>query len=258
MIVSRWKSIVLAKIRASRFSFALWLFFLLLVGAVSFYDYPGFHFWADGGWRGWLMVCAVDAVMGPLLFFVVFWPGKARHLMVFDVVVLMTIQFSAMIWGLHNVLKEHPVADCYTINGFQSLTSEPYRLSGLHVQRLATLSNLRPPMVYVRLPTRQELPDLIAHINRGVPAAAQWKYLEPLSAPDCILNQERYQRAVQGWLKGFGLDVWHQWQTHHSGTQPGQWRYGFFAGRYRSVLLVFTRSDKFAGYVMLPGELPHL
>ncbi len=256
--MSRWTSILLAKVRASRFSFVLWVFFLLVVGAVSFYDYPGFHFWADGGWRGWLMVCAVDAVMGPLLFFVVFWPGKARHLMIFDITILVTIQFSVMVWGLHSVLKEHPVADCYTLNGFQSLTAEPYRLSGLDLKRLGQLSVERPPIVYVRLPTRQELPDLIAHINRGIPAAAQWKYLEPLTAADCILNRERYQKAVQGWLLGDGSDIWHQWLGHHADTTPAQWRFGFFAGRYRSVLLIFDRSDQFAGYVMLPGDLPHL
>ncbi len=246
---------LLAKLRATRYSFGIWLVFSVLVAAASYYFYPEYHFLTDGGWQGWRLVCAIDFIMGPVLFFIVFWPGKPKNWLLLDIVILVSVQFIAMGWGLYKVLGQRPVADSYTMTGFQSLTIAPYERAGMPVQWMQRLSSRQVPMVYVRHPTLAEVPDLMHQISNGIPAAAQWKYLEPINAADSILNDSRYQNRFQGWLQSTsGQNIWQQWQKQHSGASLTSWRYALFIGRYRHAVLFFDPQSHYCGYVLLPAD----
>lgn len=69
--------------------------------------YPPPFFRADGAQRLLLLVVGVDVVLGPVLTFVVFKPGKPR--LRFDLAVISAMQALALIYGFHVMLQSRPV-----------------------------------------------------------------------------------------------------------------------------------------------------
>ncbi len=250
------KDILWAKLKAARYSFLLWIIFALGTGALSYILFPAYHFMADGGWQGWRIVAAVDLVMGPLLFTVVYAPNKARRLLVMDITLLISIQFLVMGWGLYKVLEQRPVADNYTFGAFQSATASSYHAAGLDIRKLSTLSSEQPPIIFVRVPRPQEVKRTLALIlQRGIPASAQWNLLEPIQAQDSPLQKTESQLGFQQWLDSTGKDLWKIWINQHPGDKLANHKYAFFMGRYQRVLLIFSPSDHLQGYVLMPESL---
>ena len=246
------KDILWAKLKAARYSFLLWIIFALGTGALSYILFPAYHFMADGGWQGWRIVAAVDLVMGPLLFTVVYAPNKARRLLVMDITLLISIQFLVMGWGLYKVLEQRPVADNYTFGAFQSATASSYHAAGLDIRKLSTLSSEQPPIIFVRVPRPQEVKRTLALIlQRGIPASAQWNLLEPIQSTDSPLQNTKNQQAFQHWLSNTDNKVWMDWIKKHPGDTPKQHKYAYFIGRYQRALLIFSLSDKLQGYVLI-------
>ena len=71
---------------------------------IIFHWYPDFYFSLDGGQRAIATVFFVDVVLGPGLTLLVFKPGKKS--LKFDMSVIVMVQISALIWGVHNVFTE--------------------------------------------------------------------------------------------------------------------------------------------------------
>ncbi|NNM51656.1 MAG: hypothetical protein HKM02_05440 [Pseudomonadales bacterium] len=250
------KDIFWAKLKAARYSFLLWLVFALGTGVLSYVLFPSFHFMADGGWQGWRIVAAVDFVMGPLLFVVVYAPNKARRLLVMDMTILISIQFTVMGWGLYKVFQQHPVADNYGYGFFQSATASSYRAAGWDVRRLSTLSPEHPPIIYVRVPKPQEIKHTLALIlQQGIPASAQWNLLESIQAQDSPLQNIKNQMSLRHWLGSSGNMVWLDWLKQHPEDRPENHKYAFFMGRYHRALLIFSLTDKFQGYELIRRDV---
>ncbi len=68
-------------------SFAI---FLALAYVLLFIWFPDFFYESDGGWEGMRIVIGVDLVMGPLLTFSVYKPGKPG--LKFDLTVIGLVQ----------------------------------------------------------------------------------------------------------------------------------------------------------------------
>lgn len=250
------KEIFWAKLSAARYSFLLWIFFALGTGILSYILFPTYHFMADGGWQGWRIVAAVDLVMGPLLFVVVYAPNKPKRLLLMDVTLLISIQFIVMGWGLYKVLEQRPVADNYTFGAFQSATLSSYRASNLDINKLAKLSSENPPMIYVRVPKPSEIRRSLELILKyGIPASAQWNLLESIQAKDSPLQKDKSQLAYQQWVRTTGKDLWRSWVNRHPGDMLANHKYAFFMGRYRRVLLIFSPSDQLQGYELIPDTM---
>jgi hypothetical protein len=78
--------------------------FLVLSYLIVFHWYPDFYFTLDGGQRAIATIFFVDVVLGPGLTLLVFKPGKKS--LKFDMSVILIVQLSALIWGIHNVYTE--------------------------------------------------------------------------------------------------------------------------------------------------------
>lgn len=126
--------------------------FVLLMACIVFLWYPGPYFSYDGGWRGTLIVIAVDLVLGPALTLVVFDPRKARRKTVLDLCVIGALQAGALVWGVHLVQGQRPAAVSFHAGAFHPVTADLLRQQGGDLARIAALDRQHPPLVYVAVP----------------------------------------------------------------------------------------------------------
>ena len=85
---------------------------------VFFVWYPYPYREISGGRNLFLLVIAVDVVMGPLLTFAVFSPGKSRRMLRFDLAVIGAFQLAALGYGLWTVAVARPVHLVFEISRF--------------------------------------------------------------------------------------------------------------------------------------------
>lgn len=74
------------------------------------YWYPTPYFSASGGWQGLKIAALVDLVLGPLLTFIVVKKGKSLVKIKFDIVVILFVQLSALLAGVHTIYQQRPLA----------------------------------------------------------------------------------------------------------------------------------------------------
>ena len=82
----------------------------------AWYPYP--YREISGGRNLFLLVILVDVVMGPLLTFAVFSPGKLRWALRFDLVVIGAFQLAALSYGLWTVAVARPVHLVFDVSRF--------------------------------------------------------------------------------------------------------------------------------------------
>ncbi len=99
------------RLRAAGWHFGLSIAVTLLAAALVFLLwYPGAYRGLSGGRELFLLIVAVDIVLGPLLTFAVFdrakgWPHLRR-----DLAIIVVLQLAALVYGLHTVYIARPVA----------------------------------------------------------------------------------------------------------------------------------------------------
>ena len=87
------------------------LIFLILAYLIVYHWYPDFYFSLDGGDRAILTIFFVDVVLGPGLTLLVFKQGKKS--LKFDMSVIVLLQVSALIWGVHSVYNGRPATTVF-------------------------------------------------------------------------------------------------------------------------------------------------
>lgn len=90
--------------------------------------FPGIAFQIEGGWDGTKIMAAVDLVLGPVISLVIFHPLKSRRAIVFDVVIVATIQASALVAGIYSISTQRPLAFSldYENNRFVTIRAEDF------------------------------------------------------------------------------------------------------------------------------------
>lgn len=132
-----------SRLRASGVHLGISLAIAALAAALVFglwYPYP--YRELSGGRSLFLLIVAVDVVMGPLITLVVFNPAKPRRELVLDLSVVGTLQLAALCYGLWTVSVARPV----------HLVFEYQRLSVVHA------SDVDPEMLAKADPSLRALP----------------------------------------------------------------------------------------------------
>ena len=135
---------------SSRFSFALKVSALHLLGSLVVTCCASllvFYFWfpfpygeLGGGWKLFWILIGVDVVCGPLLTLVLFSPTKPRTELRHDFALIMAVQLSALLYGLHTLSQARPLALVYEVDRFRAVS-----MSDLDEKDLAASPNwLRP------------------------------------------------------------------------------------------------------------------
>ena len=176
--------------RAKARAFAVHLGISMLVAALAFWLVFGLWFpypygELAGGRRLFLLLLAVDVVLGPLLTFVVFNPRKRLREKLLDFSVIGLLQLGALGYGLWTVSQARPVHLVYeysrlAVVSAAQLTDEQLQKAPPELRKLPltgpTLLSLRP------LKDAKEQFDSTMLAASGVPQAAQPELWQPYDA----------------------------------------------------------------------------
>ncbi|MDZ7737306.1 MAG: hypothetical protein U5P41_15420 [Gammaproteobacteria bacterium] len=113
-------------------------------------------FTSNGGWHGLAIITLVALASGPLLTYVIFSSGKARHLIVFDLACIAVVQMLALGYGAYTVYSTRPVVMSYWDGWIYPVTSEELALQDVTPADIAALDDRWPPLVFVRAPQNRE------------------------------------------------------------------------------------------------------
>lgn len=145
--------------------------------------YPPPYFWIDGGWQFVRLAAAVDLVLGPLLTFIVFRPGKPSLRL--DLTAIAFVQVLALTWGCTLMYQQRPVFLVFAYDRFFSVTWPQLsgsalpraQIEAMRAEHGVTIRNLTLPE------SASETLALIAHAKtRDVPIQALAEHYAPLSA----------------------------------------------------------------------------
>ena len=90
---------------------------LFFIGIIFFVWYPDPLAKAAGVTHIFLMLILIDVIIGPLLSFFVYKEGKET--LKIDLIVIILIQFSALSYGMYNIMQGRPAWIIYNIDRFE-------------------------------------------------------------------------------------------------------------------------------------------
>ncbi|WP_286799965.1 MULTISPECIES: TfpX/TfpZ family type IV pilin accessory protein [Acinetobacter] len=90
---------------------------LFVIGLVFFIWYPSPFTQAVGVTHIFLMMLAIDVIIGPILGLLVYKEGKKTLKM--DLSIIITLQLCALVYGIYSIEQGRPVWIAYYVNGFE-------------------------------------------------------------------------------------------------------------------------------------------
>ena len=130
---------------------------------VFFIWYPQPYFDVVGAWYLIRILFIVDVVLGPLLTFIVFKPGKAG--LKFDLAVIALVQVSALIYGGTIIFQERPYYMVLAVDRFELVPRKDLDLSNIKYDALKEKTWIGTIPVFARLP---EDPEALSRFTEEV------------------------------------------------------------------------------------------
>jgi hypothetical protein len=222
------------------------LIFLALLG----YWYPEPFFSTEGGWLGLKIVAGVDVVLGPLLTLIVFNPEKSRRELTTDIGLIVLVQMTALIWGIHTVYEQRPVAVVYWDDSFMTVPAKALTEQSYPLSNLTTFSKDHPAIIYAEKPTKLDnLKKLLEEMNKNQlpPHQQTWLYRPLKEHFDDIKEyqvniDELMEKNVIAKLR---LTEWLQKNQH----QLHDLRYFLLKSKYHNAILFFDPKGQLLGYL---------
>ena len=121
---------------------------------IYFLWYPDVLYDYAGGKDLFLLIVGVDVTLGPLITTCIFVPGKRG--LIFDLVVIATLQLSALSYGVYVLFESRPVYIVYVKDRFELVRANAYpegRLEKPEAGKWANLPLSGPRIIGVRMPT---------------------------------------------------------------------------------------------------------
>ena len=151
--------------------------------------YPDAWFESMGGKELILLLTGVDIVLGPLLTWIIFRPGKKS--LKFDLLVIASIQTAALLYGLHTVFVARPAYMVLVDNQFRAVTAieladQPLEKLPLSEFRLIPLDG--PKLAGSFLPSdKAEMEELVLmSVTQGIDLHQLPQYWKPYSGADAL------------------------------------------------------------------------
>lgn len=231
-------------------SFAI---FLALAYVLLFIWFPDFFYESDGGWEGMRIVIGVDLVMGPLLTFAVYKPGKPG--LKFDLTVIGLVQAACLAVGMYIIYVERPLALVYAEGRFYSMSADDYTDVGIEPPDLSHIPGQAPKRVLVEVPADvfEQSTFRTRLLKAGIPVRAAVDSYAPLreridlvieGAIDYAALRERDESGqIERWLEA-------------TGGQLEDYAFVPFATRFNVLFLGIRRSDRtLIGLLDVPAPL---
>ncbi|HEY5739108.1 MAG TPA: hypothetical protein VIW27_05250 [Gammaproteobacteria bacterium] len=226
--------------------------FAFLAYQIYYNWYPQPYFEIDGGWQGIRLIAAVDLVLGPVITFLIFDLSKRMRAIIFDLVVILVIQFGALAYGVYVTYTQRPIAVVLIDEFVVPAIMEHYGGKLESTEQLSRYSDEKPPIIYADLPLDEAQ---LAEINRikieeKVLENAQMQLYRPQSGLREALD--RLQPVFYDRLDFFGaraaLEEW--LETH--GKSADEVLIARFEGRFGNAWLVFDRRGEYLSYFLNP------
>ena len=223
--------------------------FAILAYLIYYYWYPQPYFSIDGGWQGIRLVAVVDLVLGPLLTFLIIDLTKKRREVVFDLGVLLAIQFSALTYGVMVTYEQRPLAVVFIDEFMLPATEEHYAGTLESFDALSEFSDEKPPIIFAGYPFTTEGVEEVNRIKRetGAHEHAQLHLYRPKDEFKPALKANQYvfvSRLEQAGL-GEKFEAWlEQNQKTYEDVLVGQ-----YTGRYGHAWLLFDAEGKYLTYL---------
>ena len=164
---------------------------LLVVGIVFFLWYPSPLAKAVGVTHIFLMLIAIDVVVGPILGFIVYKEGKKS--LKFDLAVVILLQLSALSFGVYSIAQGRPVWVSYVVDRFELVRNNDL-INDKADQALPQFQNpswLQPQYVAVKVSdnVNQRNNDLFAEVMGGISLAQRPERYVELSEVKSLIQQ---------------------------------------------------------------------
>ncbi len=243
------KPLLITKLKATAVHLGMSVAVFVYLAYQIYYNwYPQPYFSIDGGWQGIRLVGAVDLVLGPFITFLIFDLRKPRREILFDLLVIVTIQIGALAYGVYTTYSQRPIAVVVIDQFVVSSIMEHYGGSLSSASELERFSDQKPPIVYSDFPLDREgidevqrikLEDKVlehaqVHLYRGR-AELKMALLKRQMGYFDRLDSSQSREALEHWLG--------QNQKSIDEIMIVQ-----FQGRYGNAWLVFDEEAKYLGY----------
>ncbi|UTO19847.1 type IV pilin accessory protein [Acinetobacter sp. Z1] len=163
---------------------------LVVVGLVFFIWYPMPLAKATGVTQVFLMMLAIDVIVGPILGLLVYKDDKKR--LIFDLTIIILIQLSALCYGIYNIAQGRPVWMVYNVDRFELVRNNEIYTKNLHQadKRFQRTSWLKPQFVateFAKDPKRRSQ-DMFDEIMGG---------LEISQRPERYVDLSKVKQQIQ-------------------------------------------------------------
>lgn len=150
------------RIRALTLNLALSAIMLGIVLAVVLLAwYPDPYFRIQNAIRLVMVLVVVQLVLGPLLTFILYKPGKKG--LWFDLVVITLLQFAALAFGANALYEGKPRFMVYAVDRFNVLAARDVDFSQIRDPRFLAQPEKGPLMVIANMPMNQEEAQQLLH-----------------------------------------------------------------------------------------------
>lgn len=154
--------------------------FLVFFYLVFHWWYPEPYLTADGGWFIVGLIVMVDVMLGPILTFVVFKPGKKG--LALDLSLIAAVQLCALVYGITVIYTERPQFLAFSVDRFVLVSPNDVEQDKIHFRERLAHKNPGPLPVYAKLPTDPvEKTRLMKEVMAGKPDLEfRAEYYEPV------------------------------------------------------------------------------
>ncbi|MCU4378578.1 TfpX/TfpZ family type IV pilin accessory protein [Acinetobacter haemolyticus] len=155
---------------------------LLVIGLVFFIWYPSPLAQAVGVTDIFLMVLAIDVIIGPMLGLLVYKEGKKSLKM--DLTVIISLQIAALFYGIYSIEQGRPVWLVYNVDRFELVSKNGVLTDNLSdaLPEFQRIPWLKPQLVGVKIDqdvnTRNR--DIFAEVLSGISIAQKPERYVPL------------------------------------------------------------------------------
>lgn len=153
--------------------FLSFLLALLVIGLVFFIWYPAPFAKAVGVTHIFLMMLAIDVIVGPVLGLFVYKEGKKS--LKFDLTIIIAIQISALLYGIYSIEQGRPVWIVYSVDRFELVRKNEIILENItHVKpQFQQVSWFKPQFVAMQFAPnmQQRNDDMFTEVFGGISLA---------------------------------------------------------------------------------------
>lgn len=244
----------MTKIKASVNHFLISVFiFSIFVFTLIYFWYPTPYFTASGGLQGLKIVGGVDIILGPLLTLIIFNHQKSKKELFLDLSLIGLLQVSALIWGMHNIYAQRPVAVVYWEKEFMTIPAAALTNQGVSLKKLNTFGDSLPVYIYAEKPKDvdglEKMLSLMA--EAAIPPHHQFVLYQALGKhyADLRIRQIDINKAISNDLE---LKTKLIAILEKSGLKMSDYDYFPLRSKYHNIILMFGHNGELKEYISIP------